>query len=97
MHIVRYWCQGRCGALLDCQELENPREKLKLDLENMAKEDAGIRSWLKEYGRSGKDKKVGLLLGLEYEGVSTEARGKLEKCVMENVWAMWERRNWSLY
>ena len=33
-------------------------------------------------------------LACEYEGVYTEARGKLEKC---NVWAMWERRNWSLY
>ena len=78
---MRYWYQGGC-VLLDCQELENPREKLNQDLENLAKEDAGIWSWLKEYGRSGKDKKVGLLLGLEYEGVSTAARGKLDKCVM---------------
>ena len=52
-------CGHGTGALEDFrQELESPSEKLKQDQENLAKEDAGVQSWLKEYGRSGKIRRL---------------------------------------
>ena len=78
--------------LLDCRELESPREKLKQDQENLAKEDDGVLSELKEYGRSGKIRRLACARARVWGSVHCGQReAEQVYCVMENVWAMWER------